>query len=79
MLNLDTLTAASAAMYKATGISTFWRVESPWDDNSKLFFYADPLSPGEYYTYYAKTGRIVKCYIDTWRHPEHIEVIVEGR
>ena len=31
-----------------------------------------------YFVYYRDSKKIVKQYSDTWRHPEHYEVIYEG-
>ena len=31
-----------------------------------------------YFVYVRQTGTIIKCYSDTWRHPEHQEIIYKG-
>lgn len=31
-----------------------------------------------YFVYFRKTGSIIKQFSDTWKHPEHYEVIYKG-
>ena len=48
-------------------------------DGERIIFYTSYLDNLENYIYYRRTGKIIKCFNDTWRNPDHIEVIKEGK
>ena len=67
---------AIAAMKEHCNYSCFDRIETNIFGGSFLFC---PCNTSNFYfIYHRKNGKIVKRYSDTWRNPDHYEVIYEG-
>ena len=61
------------------GDCCFMQAQWAWD-GSKLIFYMNTfIEPNDgYLVYFRKTHRLEKWYGNTWKNPEHKEVIYEG-
>lgn len=67
---------AIAAMKEYCGWSCFSEISTDWAGESFIFNPYD--NSNFYFVYFRKSKRIVKRYQDTWKHPEHQEIIYEG-
>lgn len=69
---------AIEAMEAVFGDCCFEQIKCSFD-GERIIFCTDNLDNLERYIYYRKTGKIIKAFNDTWRNPDHIEVIKEGK
>lgn len=68
---------AIEAMRDAFEDACFEAIYCSYDGSLFIF---EPVRNGDcQYNYYRKTGRITKTYKDTWRNPDHMTVIKEGK
>ena len=68
---------AIAAMRDVFEDACFESISCSYDGSVFIF---EPVRNGDYqYNYYRKTGRITMTYKDTWRNPDHMTVIKEGK
>jgi len=63
-----------AALGKKQYFICFESIVPPYDGKRFVF----SIDKESYYVVDIHSGRVVKNYNDTWRNPEHMEVICEG-